>query len=71
MCMNLGSTTLQRVHSGISDFKPQNGVESGEAALRGLLARRAGVLRCVDSVSLLAVKGFIGDLKKDTSAGFG
>ena len=40
-CMNPVSTALHRVHSVISDLKPPSGLESGEAALRVLLASRA------------------------------
>ena len=38
--MNLVSTALRRLHSVISDFRPPNVTESGEAALRRLLVIR-------------------------------
>ena len=38
---DLSSPALRRLHAVISDFRPPSGTESGEAALRTLLARRA------------------------------
>ena len=43
---DLSSPALHRLHSVISDCRPPSGTESGEAALRRLLASRGvGVVR--------------------------
>ena len=41
LCTDLASPALHRLHSVISDFRPPSVTESGEAALRRLLASRA------------------------------
>ena len=54
MFTDLSSPALHRLHSVFSFFRPQSGTESGEAALRRLLASRAvgGCALTVDDPAL-------------------